>query len=124
MRAVYDAFGRRDIEAVLSLIDEDCEFWPQGTSQRAGRAAPYRGHAGMREYFADVERHWETLTLAPDDVRVAGNGVVVFGTVTGRAGGRDFRSGVIWVWKVRDGRALSCRAVATAAEAMAAAAAE
>jgi uncharacterized protein len=124
VRDVYDAFARRDVDAVLALVDPAFEFWPQGTSELARRGGPYVGPDGLREYFADVEAVWEELRLEPGELRVAGNGVVAFGTVTGRAGGRPFHTGAIWVWKLRDGRVLSCRAVATAAEALAVAAAD
>jgi ketosteroid isomerase-like protein len=123
VRALYDAFARRDLEAALALTDPDLEFWPQGTAQRASRTEPYRGHDGLRQYFADVAAHWEELRVEPGELRVAGNGVVAFGTAVGRHVGaaEEVSQPVIWLWKLREGRVLHGRVVDTAAEALAAA---
>lgn len=109
VRGIYEAFGRRDLDAALALIAPDAEFHPSGTTSRIGRTEPYRGHAGLREYFADAERLWDDLTLHADDIRSAGAGVVVFGHVEGRTAGQLVRSRVVWVWQVRDGLAVSMR---------------
>ena len=119
IRALYDAFARRDIAAAARLVDPDVHFWPQGTAERTGRSAPYRGVDGLRAYFADVAEHWDELRVEPDELRIAGNGVVAFGTAYGRSGEQQVSQPVIWVWKLRDGRILSGRVVATAAQAMA-----
>jgi uncharacterized protein len=123
IRALFDAFARRDLDAALALTQPDLEFWPQGTAQRAERTAPYRGHDGLREYFADVAAHWDDLRVEPGELRVAGDGVVAFGTAVGRPAGaeEDVSQPVIWLFKLRDGRVLHGRVVATAAEALAAA---
>ena len=117
IRALYAAFGARDLDAALALTDPEVEFWPQGTAQRVGRTEPYRGADGLRAYFADVAAQWDELRVQPDELRIAGNGVVAFGTAIGRSGGEEVRQPVIWVWKLRDGRVLSGRVVATAAQA-------
>jgi ketosteroid isomerase-like protein len=123
VRALFDAFGRRDLDAALALAHPDVEFWPQGTAQRAQRTAPYRGYDGLRQYFADVAQHWDELRLEPGELRVAGDGVVAFGTAVGRPAGdeEEQRQPVIWLFKLREGRILHGRVVATAAEALAAA---
>jgi hypothetical protein len=46
-------------------------------------SAPYTGHDGVRESFADAARVWDNLTLHADDFRVAVGGVVVFGRIEG-----------------------------------------
>lgn len=109
VRAIYDAFARRDIEAALRHISPTCEFRPTGTAERLGRTAPYIGHAGLREYFADAERVWEDLVLHADDIRAAAGGVVVFGRAEGRTGGELVRRRALWSWQVRDGLATSMR---------------
>ena len=121
IRALFDAFGDRDVDAALELVDPDVEFWPQGTAERAGRDGPYRGADGLREYFADVAAQWDELRVEPGELRVAGDGVVSFGTAIGRHGGQELRQPVIWVWKLRGGRVVSGRVVATAAQAFEAA---
>ena len=83
VRAIYDAFARRDIEATIPHVADDCVIDLPGTAQLAGRTEPYRGPEGLRHYFADAERVWSKLTLHADDIRAAANGVVVFGHVEG-----------------------------------------
>jgi ketosteroid isomerase-like protein len=119
--AVFAAFARRDPAALDALIDPECRFWPQGTAEAVGRAEPYAGHAGMAAFFEDVARTWDVLEVEAPDVRVAGTGVVCFGAATGRLRGRPetTRVPVIWVFRLREGRVVYGRAVATAAEARA-----
>lgn len=109
VRAIYEAFGRRDLEAALRHVSEDCVLVPSGTADAIGRREPYRGHAGVREYFADAARVWEDLSLEPDDVRAVGGGVVVFGHIVAHAEGRPVRRRVLWTWQLRDGLATSLR---------------
>jgi ketosteroid isomerase-like protein len=106
VRAIYDAFARRDLEAMIGHIAPDCQLEVPGTASRAGRTGPYLGPEGIRQYFADAERVWTELTLVADDVRAASNGVAVFGHVEGQSGGQVIRRRVVWLWQLRDGKAV------------------
>src|SRR4051812_28931764 len=44
VRAFYDAFARRDIDAALHVTSPDCELDFAGTARLAGRSEPYHGH--------------------------------------------------------------------------------
>jgi ketosteroid isomerase-like protein len=110
VRAIYEAFSRRDVEAALGHIAPDCELEVPGTAELTGQPGPYRGPDGVRQYFADAERVWTELTLHADDVRAASNGVVVFGHVEARAGGQAVHRRVVWLWQMRDGKAVRVRA--------------
>jgi ketosteroid isomerase-like protein len=110
VRSIYAAFADRDASGMSSLLTEDVVLHLQGTSQKSGRNAPYVGHAGVLEYFADVDRVWDELTLHADDIRAIAGSVVVFGHVTGRTQGRDVIRRVVWTWLMRDGKAVSVRA--------------
>ncbi len=72
-----------------------------------GRTEPYRGHAGVREYFADASRVWDDITLHAEDIRAIAGSVVVFGRVDATRDGQAVRRRVLWTWKVRDGLAYS-----------------
>jgi ketosteroid isomerase-like protein len=109
VRAIYAAFAERDLERALEHIDPACEIHLEGTARVAGRSEPYRGHAGMREYFADVGRLWEQLSVSADDFRVVPGSVIVLGTVSGRREGQDIRRAAVWTWRLRDGRATFLR---------------
>ena len=110
VRAIYAAFARRDLDAAFGFLAPDCELHLQGTARLTGRTEPYRGHAGMRQYFADVERTWEELTIHADDFRVVPGSVIVIGHVTGRRAGAPVRRAAVWTWRIADGRAVSVRA--------------
>lgn len=109
VRAIYEAFGRGDLETMLAHVDEDVEIIPVGTARRLGRTEPYRGHAGLREYFADAESVWDELVLHPDDMRATVDSVVVFGHVDARLNGKPIRRRVVWTWKLRGGKVVVLR---------------
>jgi ketosteroid isomerase-like protein len=115
VRAIYDAFARRDIAAMQAHITPDCELYLRGTAEIAGRSEPYVGHDGVREYFADVEAIWDELLLFADDFRVLPGVVIVLGHVLARRSDSSARRFVMWTWRLSGGKATSVR-VADAGE--------
>jgi ketosteroid isomerase-like protein len=109
VRAIYAAFAARDIEGALDFVAPDCEIHLERTPAAAGRTGPYRGHDGLREYFADVERVWHELEVRADDYRTVPGSVVVMGTVSGHTGSERLSRRAMWSWKLRDGRAVGVR---------------
>jgi ketosteroid isomerase-like protein len=110
VKAIYAAFARRDADAMTVLVSDDCELHLEGTARLAGRSGPYRGHAGLREYFADVATQWEELVLHADDFRAVPGSVIVLGHITGRRGGEAVQRSSVWTWRVQGGRATSVKA--------------
>jgi ketosteroid isomerase-like protein len=110
VREVFAAFAARDIERMLPLLAPGCEMHMEGTRQRAGRAGPYIGSQGLREYFADAERVWDDLTLHADDFRAVPGAVIVLGHADGHVGGQRVRRAAVWTWRVHEGRIESVRA--------------
>jgi ketosteroid isomerase-like protein len=106
VRAIYDAFARRDVEGALEHVADDCRLEVPGTARLTGRPGPYVGPDGVRQYFADATQVWTELTLYADDIRAAGNGVVVFGHVKALANGERVHRNVVWLWQLRDGKAV------------------
>lgn len=117
VRAIYAAFAARDLEAAIARLAEDCELHLRGTAARIGRTEPYRGHAGMRQYFADVQRTWEDLVLYAEDFRAIPGAVIVMGHVEGRIDGEPVRRNAVWTWKVRGDKATEVRVADTGAAA-------
>ena len=109
VRAVYEAFARRDIAGALPYIAPECELHASGTATAAGRSSPYRGHDGVRAYFADVGAVWDELVLHAEDFRVVPGSVIVIGHVTASRGGERMRRSIVWTWRLRDGLATSIR---------------
>jgi ketosteroid isomerase-like protein len=104
VRAIYDGFAARDIDRVLSLVAPDCELHLDGTASLIGRTEPYRGHAGFRQYAADVEHAWDDLRLHAEDFRVVPGSVIVLGSVSGTRDGQRVRRAAVWTWRLRNGR--------------------
>jgi len=109
VRAIYDAFAARDLDGMLRYIAPDWEIDLRGTAALVGRTEPYRGHQGMREYFADVERVWDELRLHAEDFRVIPGAVIVMGYAEGRVDGEPVRRSAVWTWKVSGGQATQVR---------------
>ena len=109
VRRGYAAFAARDIDGLIAVAAPDCELHLDGTARTVARAGPYHGHEGVREYFADVARVWDELTLHADDIRAVPGSVIVMGHVEGRRGDVLVRRAVLWTWKLRDGLATSIR---------------
>src|SRR4051794_38984151 len=109
VRAIYAAFAARDLEGALDFVGPECEIHLEGTARAAGRTGPYRGHEGLRQYFADVEQVWHELEVRADDFRTIPGSVIVMGTVTGLSGTERITRSVMWSWRLRDARAVLIR---------------
>jgi uncharacterized protein len=119
VREVFEAFAVRDIEGVIALADPDVVFTAV-TGGVLGRAEPYRGHEGLREYFRDVAEVWDELVLKPREFRQVGDSVLVTGRVSARSPARVVSGSTGWVWRVRDGRVVYGHVYQSAADAVAA----
>ena len=103
VRRAFDAFTRRDVDAVLELVSPDVLF-NAPTAQRAHSGEPYRGRDGMRQYFDDVATVWRELRVIPQSFRSEGGRILA----VGRVYGRDHEGSVVdspagWVWEARGG---------------------
>ena len=111
IRSGFDAFGRLDIDAWLEYADPEIEFFPYGTATLANEQRPYRGHDGIRAYFADMAKVWEELDVTPHAFSEVRNQVLVRGRIYGRAfGGVLVDAPGYWVIKFREGRVISAAA--------------
>jgi ketosteroid isomerase-like protein len=109
VKAIYAAFARRDLDGALPYIAPDCELHAAGTAAAAGSESPYRGHEGVRRYFADVAAVWEELVLHAEDFRVIPGSVIVLGHVSAVRDGQPMQRAIVWTWKLRGGLATSVR---------------
>lgn len=99
VKRAFAAFADRDADALLAVVDPAIVFWAV-TGEEVGRAEPYVGHAGMRQYLADVAAAWEDLRLAPSGFEERGDWVIVTGRVWARRGGQVLDSEAGWRWRV------------------------
>lgn len=102
-RAVYDAFGRGDIPAVLENFDPDI-VWIESTGLIAGT---YQGaQAVVDGVFAPIGSEWDGFLVEPERLVAEGDIVVSIGTYRGkfRATGKSMTARFVHVWEVREGR--------------------
>jgi ketosteroid isomerase-like protein len=119
-RAALDARNRGDLEAWLSLWDEEAEFYPLRAELEG---SGYHGHQGLRRFTADNAEDWEGVRFEVDEIRDAVEQVVAVGRTRtrGRASGVEFDVPIGMVGIVRDGRLAYFRFFSNPAEALEAA---
>jgi ketosteroid isomerase-like protein len=116
VKAVFNAFAERDVEAVLAHADPEIVFSPV-TADYAGRTEPYAGHDGIRQYFRDVAEVWDDLRLTPLDFRQVDQTILVTGKVSAASHARVVAGSTGWIWKMRAGKVVYARVYPSAAEA-------
>jgi ketosteroid isomerase-like protein len=88
-----------------------------------GGAAYYAGAEGIREWFSDVGRSWESFRFEAKDVRDLGDRVLVLGEVRGcgRVSGIEVSDRWAWIVRVVNGKVAGVRGFLDQGEAIAAA---
>ena len=114
IRTLFATFGTRDIDTALSLVDERIEFWPKIIMALAGRDEPYRGHEGIRQYFADLAVIFDEVAIDVESVRTVSGGAAVFGTTRGTpAGGEPIEVPLMVFARLDRGRVVHARSIAS-----------
>jgi ketosteroid isomerase-like protein len=102
VRAFADAITERDVEAALELCHTEIEFF---SLMAQLEASPYRGLAGIRRYFKDIDATWAEWRVDVERLLSAADGrvVIVMSThMRGRGSGLPFTQRVANVWEFRD----------------------
>jgi len=104
-RSLYDAFGRRDIPAILTLLTEDVEWGePENPYNPAGGTR--RGHAGFLEWV-EIGRDAEDITVLDIRAVIASDeyaAVVGYLECRAKPTGRTYSSDFVHVLTFRDGK--------------------
>jgi ketosteroid isomerase-like protein len=117
VRELWDAFNRRQIERMLELIADDCEWRPSGGSKEL-----YIGPEGVREYHEEVFGGSTSVTSVEYAFRDFGDTMAVSGSVQVISpGGVIAQRQVHWLFKVEDGKVVRGQSFARREEALAAA---
>jgi ketosteroid isomerase-like protein len=74
VRAFADAITERDVDAALELCHPEIEFFSLLAQLEA---RPYRGFAGIRRYFKDIDATWEEWRVEVEQLVAAPDGHVV-----------------------------------------------
>lgn len=76
IRQAYEAWNRRDIDALLALTHPDIEIQPLVAGVTS--VAPWHGHDGVRRLVEDADQRWHRFEIRCDDFVEIGDRVVVF----------------------------------------------
>ena len=102
VRAFADAITERDVEAALELCHPEIEFFSLLAQLEA---SPYRGFAGIRRYFKDIDATWEEWRVEVEQLVSGPDGcfVIVMSThMRGKGSGLPFAERVANLWEFKD----------------------
>ena len=102
VEAIYAAFDRRDLPALLRYLGKDIEMIQSSELPWGGI---YLGHAGVQQFFAALQTHLDSR-IEVERLIDAGDHVVAVGRTVGktRSTGMEFEVPLVHVWRFRDGR--------------------
>jgi ketosteroid isomerase-like protein len=103
VRRAYAAWNCGDVEALLDCYREDVEIYPF-LSDLGGRV--YRGHEGVRRWYADANEAWDRLLAEPEEISARGDDVVILVHARGHGlrSGIDVDAHIVHVALIEDGR--------------------
>jgi uncharacterized protein len=105
VRRFAEAVTSGDAESAVAVSDPEIEFL--SVLAVSGRA--YRGHDGVRQYFADVAGAWSEWRVEVHRITPAPDGRVVISMTMhfrGKESGAAFSDQTAHVWTIRDGKLL------------------
>ena len=108
IREGFEAFAKGDMDTVGGLFDDDIKWHSAGTSVLSG---DFQGKAAVFAFFGKLMEvtegtfHQEIHAILADD-----DHVVVL-TDSGQDKPRPFSGQQVFVWHVRDGKAVECWAI-------------
>jgi ketosteroid isomerase-like protein len=103
-----EAWNRRDVEGTIALADAGIVWRPVLEEVIEGQI--YRGHEGMRQYFADLAVQGVESQGTLTDFRDLGDQVLGLGRLSFRsATGVELESEVACIWRWRNGKCVEVR---------------
>jgi ketosteroid isomerase-like protein len=78
VRRAFEAFNARDVDELVGLSAEECEWMPL-RAQLEGIV--YRGHEGVRQFVRDMDEDWEAFRIDPLEFHAHRERVAVIGQV-------------------------------------------
>jgi ketosteroid isomerase-like protein len=121
VREMIDAFNSTDLDRMLALADP--EFEAAVPPELSAEPDTYRGHEGIRRYFASFQEVMDEISFEAEDLWDAGGAVILTLTLSafGRHSSIPVRQRLAQVWRVRDGRVLAVESYAHREQALEAA---
>jgi uncharacterized protein len=102
----YAAFGRGDIQSLLSMLDENVEWVTPGPPDAMPTAGTRRGREGVAEFFSTLAETDQIEVFEPQEFIAQGDKVVSIIKCRTRlkATGRAVDDELVHIFTVRDGR--------------------
>jgi ketosteroid isomerase-like protein len=99
---LYEAFGRGDIGAILSGVDENIEW---RVPENLPHGGSFHGREGLGRFFQGIGESWEGLTVDVKNVVGGDDEVVILAHVHGllRATGESTGYAAAHAWTLRGG---------------------
>jgi ketosteroid isomerase-like protein len=121
VRRLFEAFGREGIDGVLDTMDEDILI--EIPADLSAEPDDYRGHDGVRRYFAGFDGMIEDVRYEPLELIPVGDAVIAHIRLSGRgsSSGVDVDLEAFVVHELANGRIVRMRPYADLDSAMAAA---
>ena len=119
VREALSRFSASDFEGTLELIDEDAVWEPSG--QFVGSGGEYRGHQGIRRFWAAFTESWEQIKLIPAETVALDEERVLTDTHfrgVGRASRIPTEMHLVHLWTVRGNKITRFQSFATKQEAL------
>jgi ketosteroid isomerase-like protein len=115
-RRAFQAFDDRDLEALLAMMDDDVEAFPI----LAGMEGGYRGHDGIRHWWASLLGTFPDFHAEIRELRDLGDLTLAVLRVRGRGAGSDTPvDAAAWhVTRFRDGKCIAWRVYTSEREAL------
>lgn len=110
MQGAYEAFGRGDIEQVLSVFDPQIEWREAESNPYQPDGSAWIGGAAVTEnLFVKLGSDWDGFTVSPVAFHDAGDVVVAEVRYTGtyKSTGKSIDAQACHIWKLRDGKVTS-----------------
>ena len=106
IKALYEAFARGDIGAVVGLLDAQI-VWNEAENLRYADGNPYVGpQAVLAGVFGRIGAEWDGFSATPDELLGSGDKVVSLGRYRGTCKATSKRADAqfVHVFQLRDGK--------------------
>ncbi len=110
-RAVYDAFGRGDIQTILDNCAPDIQWHSGGAREDFAAFGARNGLDGVKSFFKDVAENNQFSLFEPRDFFANGDKVVVIGhyTMTQKKTGKPVDSDWAHIFTIKGGKCVAWR---------------
>jgi ketosteroid isomerase-like protein len=104
IREAFARWNQGHVDYWIRHSHPDVEIWSKYAALNEG-GEPYRGHAGIREWRAEIDRNFELHEVSADDVREVDGRVLVLGAVRfrGTTSNIEMHHPFAWICEMRDG---------------------